>query len=575
MNTDKIKNKEILKIQELFKKKDNQEIKKFLTELLGKYPNNSDLNQTMGLVLLKEKNFLAAKEFYEKSLSIDKNSSSSYYNLGIINFKINNSVDAEKNFKKSLKINSNYTLAEIGLIKLEEKNKRYDNAINLCTDALKKYNNIEILLIMGRLLEKVKNTDEAILTYKKILEMENNNTLAMSCLANILVDRSKNEEAEQLLLRAEEIEPTNCDIKYNLALLYSKISEIEKCKELIIKTKEINSSYSKIYNILTKIKKFKKYDDDISKMIELSKIEMPINDKILLLFNIGKSLDDIKDYKNAALYFNEGNKIQKKISNFKIENFKKEVLEIKGEYTREFYENNKKLGHNDDRMIFILGLPRCGSTLLEQILSSHSKIKGLGEIDNFLNSMRKNISLKENAPNEYYNNLGRVYSDSIDEAFNIEDKATDKTLNIFRLGEIKLSLPKSKIIYCSRNAKDQCLSIYHHKFYKNSQPYSYNYKDISICYKLHKDIVNHYKKIIGDGFIEVKYEKLIENPKKEINRVLNYCNLEWENNCLKFYNNKRIINTHSSIQVKENFNSNSIEKWKKYENEYTEMFDNL
>jgi hypothetical protein len=224
-------------------------------------------------------------------------------------------------------------------------------------------------------------------------------------------------------------------------------------------------------------------------------------------------------------------------------------------------------------------MPRCGSSLIEQILSSHSKMRGLGELLNFSNEMfnlgigKSDIGELENVDLSFFNQLGENYINSINREYKINDLFIDKALIFDKIGFIKLALPNSKIIHCKRNRYDQILSIYKNKFEKDYHAYAYNDELLNEYYDYYEKLMKHWEKILADDLITINYEDIIENPKTEIAKILKFIGVDWEESCLKFYQKERYVNTISSSQVKKPLYKGSINSWKNYENYLPNLFE--
>ena len=225
-------------------------------------------------------------------------------------------------------------------------------------------------------------------------------------------------------------------------------------------------------------------------------------------------------------------------------------------------------------MIFVLGLPRSGSTLVEQILSSHSQVTSVGESELLAKVFQNIIDDKNLIQNSNYSlteNEILMYADQYLKA--VEDISEDKKANIiidkmptnFRLiGLIKLLLPEAKIVHTIRNPKDNCFSIYSTLF-GFGHYYSYNLNDISAYFNAYKQLMNDWNKNLGEVYYDLSYEKLVSNFDNEVKKLLKYCNINFEDKILRFYENESVVKTASKSQVREKIYSRSVDRWKNYE----------
>ena len=227
-------------------------------------------------------------------------------------------------------------------------------------------------------------------------------------------------------------------------------------------------------------------------------------------------------------------------------------------------------------------MPRSGSTLVEQILSNHPKVFGGDELNFLGNLIKKHFDNKAsglflnniiNIDEEYLKKIGHEYISNLRNISDNSERVTDKFLINFKwIGLIKLILPNSKIVHCVRNPRDNCLSIFKNYFTSNKLNFSYNLEEIAEFYNLYSDLMEYWKNMLPKSFFDIKYEKLIQNPKQQIRNLLKECNLTWHDNCLKFYNNKRPIKTASDTQARKKIYKSSVDSWKNYEKDLKKFF---
>ena len=233
--------------------------------------------------------------------------------------------------------------------------------------------------------------------------------------------------------------------------------------------------------------------------------------------------------------------------------------------------------------VFVCGMPRSGTTLCEQILSSHSQVTGAGELD-FLTEITSTRLIQPT--NEQIKNF-EVFLKSKNSLKSARDKYLEKLAkrdknnslyicdkmphNFLFIGLIKLILPEAKIIYCKRDPMDNCFSLYSHKFIDVSHQYSYNQKMLVEYYKLHQDIMEFWLKNYTDDIFVLDNEELVNNQEAISKKLIDFCDLSWEKQCLEFHKNKRQVRTASIEQVRKPINNKSIGAWKKYESYLSEM----
>ena len=427
---------------------------------------------------------------------------------------------------------------------------------------------------LGNVYKNLKNFELAEKVFKEALDLNPNFINAMVNLGSVNFELNKYEDAIMLYNKAISINNNVPMAHYNLGLVYQSLGKFEKSKFHFEELLKNNPTMTAADKIITRFTKYTYENDHIKSMVnKLDKLKLTDIEKINLFFALGKAYEDLKDYKKSFYYLNKGNISKKKISKYNIE---KDILFF--QTLKEFFENinfSKGSGKaSQKKILFIVGMPRSGTSLAEQILSSHSQVYGAGELsylddivqkEFFDKSTMSTIKLKQLMDPDFLDKIASQYNHSINTFKSQENLITDKApLNFRYIGLIKLIFPNSKIIHCSRSPKDNCLSLYKNLFDENLN-FSYDQDDLSKFYKEYDDLMIFWNKNIPQFIHNIKYEKLISDPEDEIKNLLNFCGLGWEKDCLEFYKNKRAIKTVSSAQVRKSFYNSSVDSYKNYE----------
>ena len=213
-------------------------------------------------------------------------------------------------------------------------------------------------------------------------------------------------------------------------------------------------------------------------------------------------------------------------------------------------------------------MPRSGTTLVEQIIASHPDVIGGGELENLGNLIQDKFPLFPldvlDAENAEYKELGHFYVKSLGSASKINKHTTDKMpRNFLFIGMIALALPKAKIIHCLRSPLDTCVSCYALNF-PSGQEFSYNQTELGTYYRLYRDLMEHWKRLLPDKILDISYEKLVVDPEKNVRAILDYCELSWDPKCLSFYQNSRQVLTASATQVRQPVHQKSVRRWQRF-----------
>lgn len=428
-------------------------------------------------------------------------------------------------------------------------------------------NNTSILVNLGATYRLQEKFNEAKKTLEQVLETDQKNFNALVNYANVLKDLNQNLKAIDYYNKALTINNKNQTLKINLASSYQMIGDFEKSKEIL---RNIHSEFPQ--NVLADqmFSSIHKYDNDQThqkEMLEkLNRENITPNDKMILYFSIAKSFSDQKNPEMSSKYFIKANDLKfSLIKNFDFEKQTKYLTNPKHIFKDFVFDQNTST--KKPELIFIVGLPRSGTTLTHQIISSHSQIFGAGEspilknvfVKKFENDdFIKNMISLDNNQNEFKENLKIELLDLFKQYDNnliILDKAP---LNLVWLGFIHILFPTAKIIHCKRNLKDTALSIYKNTFEGWALPWSYNQEYLVKFINLYKELMAFWHSKMPGYIYDCHYEKLVNDPTEETKKLIKFCNLEWEENCLDHTKNKTGIKTVSIEQARNPIYNKSV-----------------
>jgi len=424
--------------------------------------------------------------------------------------------------------------------KLCTKLERFDDAfssVQLAFDV--KPNDLQTLITKGEIFEATGDPKEAIASFKKAISLDRPlSNGARIKLAGTLVQEGKNDEG--LIL-------------FNEAL-------------------EQNVRAVGAWRGLADIVKFQTGDAKIKNMESLLESEnsLTARDTMSIHFTLGKAYLDVNDSAKAFYHLNLANQMKRSTVFFDHEKYAERVQGLIESFTATFIEQNtsqedSSLSHAP---IFVLGMPRSGTTLIEQILSSHPMVKGAGEL-RYVGQITDEIEDYPHFPSAFScaesEELGKIYLDKIAPMLGGRDHLVDKMPgNFMNAGLIRMILPHAKIIHSRRNAVDTCLSLYS-KHFGGSHPYCYNMTDLGNYYQSYMNLMAHWREILpASHFLEVDYENVVDDIETQARRMLDYLGLPWDPVCLDFYKNERTVKTASVNQVRKPIYSSSSGRWKKH-----------
>tara|TARA_Y100000816_G_scaffold176500_1_gene127296 strand:+ start:7451 stop:8983 length:1533 start_codon:yes stop_codon:yes gene_type:complete len=446
-------------------------------------------------------------------------------------------------------------------------NSEYDKSIELLKSVLKKQpNNIFFLNNLGLSHYKKGDMQKAEEYFKKVLEINPNYINTLNNYGNFKKDLELVNESIDFYLRALKIDNKILVTNYNLASIYQSLGEFKKSIEFYNKVLEINPKFTIADRNIALMTKYNEKNKHFQNMKEkIQKLTLSDQQKLELLFALGKAYDDNDNYKEAFSNIQKANKIKKNITNYKIENDINLFSNIKKKFNDEIELNISSI---KKKFIFIVGLPRSGTSLVEQIISSHPEIFGAGELL-FLQMIDKEFFKKKSE---------KKLQDEKDKILEIRDYYIKRTsmiddnkkyfidkapLNFRWIGFIKTMFPNSIIIHCTRNPLENCWSIFKNNF-EGSLNFSNDLKDLGIFYKLYKELMVFWKKKYPYEIYDIKYENLILNSEKEIRKLIEFCGIEWSSSCLKYYENPKPIRTVSAFQARQPIYNSSLKKSENY-----------
>jgi tetratricopeptide (TPR) repeat protein len=431
---------------------------------------------------------------------------------------------------------------------------RRDEANSLWKQALAiSPRHLEAQMNLADSLQRAGKLEQAINAYQRIISDHGQVFVAKYILANLLKSKGKFAEASDLYLEVMAQQPTYTQAHF---------------------------SYSSIHRYRDRS------DPHIGSMLELYKDDsLGPEIRIHLAFALAKAFENIEDYQEAFRFLKTGNDIRYKEFNYQIDSDKELIQSIIRSFNAEAIAALQITPETSNKPIFIVGMPRSGTTLVERIIASHSDVHGAGELD-YIFALGSRLFLKEShnfqfRPLETYSRqlfelFGKSYLEKIELLDSQSSRMTDKMpFNMMMIGLIKIALPNAKIIHCVRDAKDNCLSIYKQNFATGNYRFAYDLKTVGQFHNQYKLLMNHWQHVIPGEIYDLNYEALTQNPEVEIRKLLAACDLEWQEDCLNFDKSAGVVKTASAYQARQPMYTSSVKLWEKYQDFLQPLLDEL
>jgi tetratricopeptide (TPR) repeat protein len=419
---------------------------------------------------------------------------------------------------------------------------------------------------------------EAVAELEKLMQLDPGNRVYRTTHATACVGLGEHERALGLYKELLVDAPRAADLHLSVAHSHKALGRQQEAIDAYRAAAAVRPNYGDAYWSLANLKTYRFDDGEISRMrAEEAAAATPRVDRYHLCFALGKALEDRGEFAESYRYYELGNTLKKSESRYRPEPIERNTRLQKAVCSLEFFAARRDVGAPDPAPIFVLGLPRSGSTLLEQILASHSKVEGTMELADI---PRMVLELQGRDPDsenpryprmleelklEDFLRLGQKYLSDTRIYRSGKPFFIDKMPNNFRhLGLIHLILPNAKIIDARRNAMACCFSNFKQLF-ASGQEFTYSLEDIGRYYRTYVELMAHWDSVLPGRVLRVEHEDVVEDLEANVRRILDFCGLEFEPQCVEFYKTERSIRTASSEQVRRPIFKEGIDQWRNFE----------
>lgn len=431
-------------------------------------------------------------------------------------------------------------------------------------------------LSLGALLRNKNKYVDAIEAYKRVVKLEPDNPAGWGGLGGAYAVAMYPEEAAVAFAKSVELKPGVPNVLIGQAHVLKTLGDQAGALESYRGAIAARPGSGEVYWSMANLKIFNFEEQEVSAMLQqLERDDLSENADIHFRFALGKAFEDKKDYDQAWHFYNSGNERQRMTLNYDAQQFEIRCNEIKNVFTKEFLQDRANLGHDVPDPILIVGLPRSGSTLVEQILASHSQVEGTSELP-VLSKLAESIGQYRSDGISYpeaakdlrkkdWRAYGQQYMEE-SQRHRLTDKPffTDKLPNNFpHMGLLHLILPNAKVINTRRHPLDSCLGAYKQLF-GSGQNFTYDMLDLAHYYQQYDAMTKHWHEVLPGKVLDVHYEGTVTDLEGQVRRILDHCGLPFEQGCVDFHQTKRAVKTASSEQVRQPIYTGALGIWRRY-----------
>ena len=552
-----------------------------VNNLTKSYPDTPLLFNILGACYKKLGQIDTAAIMFSKAVTINPDYAEAHFNHAIALNETGKTDISIESYKKAIAILPNYPGAHnnLGNIYLDRNQykdalKNYEFAVSYKPDFFEAHNNLGVA---NRELEQI---NKAVQNFKKAIEINPKYTKAYLNLGNAYKDIGQGTDAKRCFEQVLTYEANNAQAHVSLGTFFKENGQAKDAIKCFKKAISIQPNFGVAYFNLIMMQENKIQEGLTHKMLsQLSASELSQTDRINFCFALANTYEKLEKKDDFFKFLNEGNRLRKNDLNYSLERSLATIKLVKKIFLSTTSSNKTSISYKTSNIqpIFVLGMPRSGSTLVEQILSSHNNVYGAGEIqyfrkiitpviEKYIENDAQSSGKKNNISNEDYLSIRQEYLNLLSRFNASENFIVDKSLLNYRfIGIILNAFPEAKIIHSKRDARAICWSIYKNNFPQSGIGFGNNMEDLASYYSSYSEMMAFWHERFPGKIYDLNYENLTTNQEKETRKLLKYCELEWDENCLQFHKNKRAVKTASSLQVRKKIYKKSSDAWKKYE----------
>jgi tetratricopeptide (TPR) repeat protein len=541
--------------------------------ILAIQPRHAESLNLLGFIAYRGGRYGAASEFFSDAIRFRKDDPAYHFNLGNTLVALGKVAEAVARFRHTLALRPDFAEAHNNLgILLNQQGMRDDAVAHYQRALAIKPNYPDALNNLGIALSVQGRFKDAATCYERAIALNPHYANAHCNLGNVLAEQGRTDEAATFYEQAIAINPGHAEAHNNLGNIRKEQGRFDEAMAQYSQVLTVNPDHAEAHFNRAEIMTFRPGDADLAALETLAaRNDLPEHKALHVAFALGKALEDTGDHARAFEYISKGNTLKRRQINYD-EALATRIFEGVAEvFNGNLFDRFRGQGDPSAVPIFVVGMPRSGSSLIEQILASHPQIQGAGELPNLelvLDSAFKGgypacVSEVDGAT---IRRLGEAYLASLPALAAGKVRLTDKLpSNFVHIGLLRLILPNARIIHTMRDPIDTCVSCYS-KLFTTGLNFSYDLGELGRRYLHYDALMKHWKSVLPtDTILDVSYEEVVNDIEGQARRLIDYCGLPWDDRCVSFHQNSRTVKTASAVQVRKPLFRSSMQRWRKHE----------
>lgn len=559
-----------------------------LDEVLAEFPQQPDAVHLLGILAQQTNRSDKALELLTQSVALVPVNPVFHQNLGNLQAHLGDFPAAARSYQRALELDPQNAQCWIQLGDILDKKLEYIPAEHCYVNALRlNPDEDDNWIRLARCLRHQDRLDEAISVYLDRLKQNPTHVRLLIDAGTALMKRGNLSQAMKAFQEASRLEPASAEAQYNLGTVHAEEGDFEAAKEAYGSALRLDPESTQPYPNLAAITRFKGGEALIAEM--QGKLRGGVPADINLHFALGKAYDDLGDYDVSFEHYLQGNKLGRRHISYSTDSQWEFCRSVMRHFDRDTVAELARAGLDSELPVFIVGMPRSGTSLVEQILASHPQVYGAGELtilqrelmaalgaSNLKDLVHMDVSRFTSMPPTQRQAVAKKTLAAIQQLAPQATRVTDKMpQNFLLLGLLHAFFPAAKIVHCRRNPLDTCISCFMVLF-GEGQEFSYDLSELGEYYGMYSALMRHWEQVLPAGsLLTVDYEEVVGDIRRSAARLLDHCGLPWDEACVSFHENKRPVQTASVYQVRQPLYKSSVGRWQRFAKHLGPLYDSL